>query len=277
MRFVNLTSRYFCSAFVGNLPPGAVSTDGGKNRRRLEEALAEVVNACGDKLGIRLNEREADLLRRLMDLDEKGGGFNPETIPAEVRNDPTGVKRISERDRANQNAELKKMSDANEKAARREAEINGEILERKPVGPATMEGEKVTPDDLKSGFEKIMEENARIAAGGKPKMDVNEALDPIGAHAVKPGESHGPADAKDEEDPPAQVVTPMAAKDVPGDVARNADAVSEPVPQAQNPKNAMDRQAAEVAKGLSVLSALNNPPKQKGRGGAKASGKSAKK
>lgn len=279
MRFVNLTRRYVCSSFVGNIPPGGVSADGGKNRRRLEEALDEVVKACGDKLGIRLNEREADLLNKLMNLDEKGGGFDPETIPEEVRNDPTGIKRVTERDRSVQNSEIKKMSDANSKAAQREAEINGETMERRPVGPATMEGEKVVAEDLKSGFERIMEENARIAAGGK-RMDVNEALDPIGAHAVKPGESHGPIEAADAESPKQDpVAAPAVAKDVPGDVARTADAVDEPVPQAQNPKNAMDRQAAEVAKGLSVLSALNNPPKQKGKakGVGKGAAKSSKK
>ena len=44
---------------------------------------------------------------------------------------------------------------ANDEAARREAEINGETDPnyRKPVGPATMEGEKVDPSKLKSGFD----------------------------------------------------------------------------------------------------------------------------
>ena len=272
MKFVNLTSRFVFNSFVGNLAPGAVSYDGGKNRRHLEEALEEVVNACGDKLGIRLNEREADLLNKLMDLDEKGGGFDPSTIPDEIRNDPTGIRRVSERNREAQNEEIKRQSEANEKAARREAEINGEVLHRKPVGPSAMEGEEVTESDLKSGFEKIMEENARIAAGGKPKMDVNEALDPIGAHAMKRGDSTGPVEAASVDGPFDALGNPAVplkrAVNVEGDVARTADA-EEPIPTAQNAKNKMDMQAAEVAKGLSVLSAIENPPVKRGRGAGK--------
>lgn len=272
MRFVNLTRRYVCSSFAGNVAPGAVTSEGGKRTRHLEEALAEVVKACGDRLGIRLNEREADLLNKLIGLDEKGSAFDPSTIPAEIRNDPTGAARASQKSYEAQMAEMDRIARANDEGLRREAEINGETLKPNPRAHEAPEGDKVKPSDLKSGFERIMEENARIAAQGKPDMDVAQALDPIGANAVKKGESNGPAEVSDEGRPnPDAVVTPEPVKDVPGDVARNADAAIAPVPQAQNPKNAMDRQAAEMAKGLSVLSALDNPPKAKGKKGKGAS------
>lgn len=270
MRFVNMTRRYVYNAVAGKVAPGAVSADGGKASRKLAEAIGEIVVACGSSLGIRLNEKEADLLNKLMTLDEKGAAFDPNTIPEEIRNDPTGVRRISRLDREAQRAEMARTAEANARSAAREAEINGEVLLRKPVGPATLEteGEKVSPADLKSGFERILEENARIAAGKseKPKMDVGEALDPIGVHASKGSGAEMPKAA-----PAAEpVVTPMAARNVPGDVARNADAGDTPVPTAQDPKNAMDRQAAEIAKGLSVLSVLDNPPKPKAKGKGKA-------
>ena len=273
MKFVNMTRNYLYSSFIGKLGPGAISSEGGKNRRKLEEALDEIVRACGGRLGIILNEREASLLDKLMSLDEKGRSFNQDDIPAEIRNDPSGLKRVSKRDMEAQMAEIEKRSEMNRKSAMIESEINGETSSRKPVGPAFMEGSEVGPSDLKSGFEKIMEENARIAAGEKPKMDVNEALDPIGAHAMKTGESHGPSEAgavndKDEvnESPSMKI---RRAKDVKGDVAKNADA-DEPVAKAQDERNKMDRQAAEIAKGLSVLSAIDNPPAKGKRGRRKA-------
>jgi hypothetical protein len=148
MRFVNLTSRYVFNSFTGNIAPGAMSSDGGKYKRRLEEVLSEVVKACGSSLGIRLNENEAALLNKLIDLDEKGTKFDPTSIPEEIRRDPTGARRVSEDNGRAQQAELDKIADANRKTARREAEINGEILVRKPAGPAAMKGEAVTVADL---------------------------------------------------------------------------------------------------------------------------------
>jgi len=267
MRFVNMSSRPAYSKFTGPLGPGEVSSDGGPFRTQLEKALSDVVNICGTRLGIRLNEREADLLDKVLSLDEKGCGFKKESLPEEVRNDPDGMKKAERMEDEAQKRHLDELAAKNAENAKREAEINGEILERKPKGPATMEGKEVEPPDLKSGFEKIMEENAKIAAE-KPKMDVNEALDPVGAHAKGNAAPEKPAEpeAFDTGKAPA---APKRAANVQGDVARNADA-KEPDTAPQNPKNAMDRQAAEMAKGLSVLSALNNPPAAKGKGRGKA-------
>ena len=92
MQFVNLTTHTVFTSFSGTLAPGQVSSDGGIKRRMLEDALSEIVKVCGRSLGIRLNAREADLIAKLMDLDEKGGGFDPSSLPKEVRDDPTGGK-----------------------------------------------------------------------------------------------------------------------------------------------------------------------------------------
>lgn len=258
MKFVNITRSSVYTPFFGTLAPGAVSSGNGKKCRVLEDALTEIVKACGNKLGIRLNAEEAKLLKRLMDLDELGGGFDPTTIPAEIRNDPTGAKRAEEAARAMQQSQIDKDKAENVAGARREAEINGEILPpRKPVGPATMEGEKVDPTKIKSGFEAIMEENARIASGEKkPEMDVDEALDPIGAHAAGAPKKEVP----DSEDAIGRNPEPVVeAKGVQGDVTRNADAEM-PKPEAPERGNAMDRQAADIAGKLATMGPVEEPP-----------------
>ena len=260
MQFVNLTTRTVFTSFSGSLAPGQVSPDGGLKRRRLQDALEEVVKVCGSSLGIRLNAREAELIAKLMDLDAKGGGFDPASLPKEVRDDPTGEKRNSEAIREAQQREMDERGKANADAARREAEINGETDPdyRKPVGPATLEneGEKVDASKLKSGFEKLMEENARIAAGeNKEKPSSEEILDPIGAHAKKDGDqdfspANGEADAS--RAPGAEPVSVSMAKGLEGDGTKSADA-QEPVPQAPEKGSAMDRKAAEVAGDLAQI------------------------
>ena len=273
MQFVNLTTRTVFTSFSGSLAPGQVSPDGGLKRRKLEDALSEVVKVCGSSLGIRLNAREAELINKLMDLDAKGGGFDPASLPEEVRNDPSGEKRNSEAIRQAQQREMDERGKANDEAARREAEINGETDPnyRKPVGPATMEGEKVDPSKLKSGFEKLMEENAKIAAGENQgeKPTSEEILDPIGAHAKKDG-AQDPAPADGEADAPgAEPVSVNMAKGLDGDGTKSADAT---VPEAVAPGrgNAMDRKAAEVA---GKLSHIGPEPKAKGEGKGKGKGK----
>ena len=203
-----------------------------------------------------------------MDLDAKGGGFDPASLPEEVRNDPSGEKRNSEAIRQAQQREMDERGKANDEAARREAETNGETDPnyRRPVGPATMEGEKVDASKLKSGFEKLMEENAKIAAGDKPSEA--EILDPIGAHAKKDG-AQDPAPADGEADasraPGAEPVSVNMAKGLDGDGTKSADAT---VPEAVAPGrgNAMDRKAAEVA---GKLSHIGPEPKAKGEGKGK--------
>ena len=255
MQFVNLTKRTVFTSFSGSLDPGQVSPDGGLKRRKLEDALREVVKVCGSSLGIRLNAREAELINKLMDLDAKGGGFDPASLPEEVRNDPSGEKRNSEAIRQAQQREMDERGKANADAARREAEINGETDPdyRKPVGPATMEGEKVDPSKLKSGFEKLMEENARIAAGeNNEKKSSEEILDPIGAHAKKDGAADPYPTGGDTGEFGEDPVSVSIAHGLEGDGTKSADAL-EPIPQAPENGSAMDRKAAEVAGELAQI------------------------
>lgn len=272
MKFVNLTTRTVFTSFSGPLAPGQVSPDGGLKRRKLEDALSEVVKVCGSSLGIRLNAREAELINKLMDLDAKGGGFDPASLPEEVRNDPSGEKRNSEAIRQSQQREMDERGKDNDYAARIEAEINGETDPnyRKPVGPATMEGEKVDPSKLKSGFEKLMEENAKIAAGDKPSEA--EILDPIGAHAKKDrSQDFSPAngEANSSLAHGAEPVSVSMAHGLEGDGTKSADAT---IPETVAPGrgNAMDRKAAEVA---GKLSHIGPEPKAKGEGKGKGKGK----
>jgi len=269
MRFVNMSSRPAYNTFSGPIGPGETSSDGGPFRSRLEKALSEVVSACGTRLGIRLNEREAALIGKLIDLDEKGSSFTKDSLPEEVREDPLGLKKGERLEDEAQKARIEKIVDMNAATSKREAEINGEIIERKPSGPAAMQGEKVSASDLKSGFDKIMEENARIAAS-KPSMDVNAALDPIGANMKGSAEKKESEDADTSRSIGKDAEMPKSASGADDDATRSADAAT-PVPMAQNPKNAMDRQAAEMAGKLSVMSVIDNPVKQK-----KARGKKAK-
>lgn len=257
MQFVNLTTRTVFTSFSGSLAPGQVSPDGGLKRRRLQDALEEVVKVCGSSLGIRLNSKEAELIAKLMDLDAKGGGFDPASLPKEVRDDPTGEKRNSEAIREAQQREMDERGKANADAARREAEINGETDPdyRKPVGHATLEneGEKVDASKLKSGFEKLMEENARIAAGeNKEKPSSEEILDPIGAHAKKDGAADPEPAGGDAGEIGAEPVSVSMAQGLEGDGTKSADA-HEPVPQAPEKGSAMDRKAAEVAGDLAQI------------------------
>lgn len=267
MQFVNITHKSVYTKFTGNLGPGAVSSRKNAICQQFEKSIEAVVDACGDKLGIRLSPREAELLNLLMNLDERGGGFDPATIPEEIRNDPTGAKRAEEAARAAQQKQIDDAKAANAAGAAEEAEINGETDERKPVGPATMEGEKVTPDMLKSGFERIMEENARIAAGKKPIKE-EEMLDPIGAHleakAHEPKEETPAADAKAPGKDPEPVKKAGEDED---DATKTADA-EEPIPQAPEKGSAMDRQAADVAQKLSTIGPVDTPaPKEKSSNG----------
>lgn len=270
MQFVNITTRTVFTSYSGTLAPGQVSSDGGIKRRKLEDVLAEIVRVCGNSLGIRLNSREAELISKLMDLDAKGGGFDPVSLPADVRNDPTGEKRNSEAVRKAQQREMDERTNVNVESARREAEINGETdpNARKPVGPATMEGEKVDASKLKSGFERLMEENARIAAGeNKEKPSSEEILDPIGAHAKKDGAPDPEPAGQDVGAPFADPISVNMAKGLEGDGTKSADAT---IPEAVAPGrgNAMDRKAAEIAGDLAQIG-----PKKKAVSKGKNKGK----
>ena len=279
MQFVNLTAKTVYTTYSGTLRPGQVSADGGPKRRKLEELLNDIVKVCGNTLGIRLNAAEAQLLNKLMTLDERGGSFNKSQLPPEVRDDPTGAKRAAASVLAAQQKEAAARDAANRKGAQVEAEINGETHTRKPVGPGNMQGTEVKPGDLKSGFEQIIEENARIAAGdgegNVEKKDVGEILDPIGAHAKNPegdaGEPSGDGtkSASGEGDGEKSIGTEPAA--VPAahglddDVTRSAD-TTPPPSQAPEKGGKMDQNAAEVAAGLDQLGPVKGKGKGKNRG-----------
>lgn len=288
MQFVNVSFRSVYTSYAGMLAPGAVSSGKEKKCHDLEDALAGVIRECKGVMGIRLSKTEADLLDKLIKLDELGSGFRPEKIPAEIRNDPTGAARASKSRNEAQQEAMDNLAKANKRSAIREAEINGEIAERRPVGPATLEGEPVQPSMIKSGFERIMEENARIAAGKKkdPVTDA-EILDPIGYHAkgVDHGDSHAedvPPPVPDAPDAPPEVEPEKAigkdpekvkeAKNVEGDVTKLADAA--PPPQGKPARqNQMDRLAAETAAKLATLGPVDNKPSEPADSKAPAKGR----
>ena len=248
MQFVNTSSKSVYSSFVGNVPMGKTTSGRSQPERQLELVLDKIVKACGDKLAIKLSAREAELVGRLMDLDERGTKFDPRSVT------PRASVKVDY-----QKQHMDRIAKANSEALARESEINGETASlRTPVGPGVMKGEAVTPQHLKTGFEKIMEENARIAAGkDKKEMDPDEALDPIGAHMK--GVAPDPA-VQDEPKAPGKdaqpVVQSMHGKD---DITRSAD-TSIPKPMAPGRQNQMDRKAAEMAGKLSILGAVDNAP-----------------
>lgn len=253
MKFVNTTNKTVHNKFTGFMHPGKIIS-GNSDSKCLKISLKKIIDACGDKVAIRLDDDEVALVDALMKLDAIGGKFDPKSIPDEIRNDPTGERRSSERSRQTQQKSIDDAKLSVEDARRREAFINGEILEpkRRPVGMANMEGEPVDPSKLKSGFERIMEENARIAAGEKPKADPSEMLDPVGAHMKKDGEpdapnNDGPYDAAGK---PAEPLKRAIHR--PDDGTRSADAV-EPLPEISERAGAMDRSAAEMARKLSIV------------------------
>ena len=259
MKLVNVTDRNVYNSSTGNVAPGRTTPD---TFRDLEKVLQKVVDICGRKFGIILNEREAALVERLMALDELGEKFDVTSIPASIRNDPTGAKKASEMTRKSQQASIDADKKANEEAERREAIINGEIDERaqrKPVGPATMEGEKVDPKNIKSGFEAILEENARIAAGKKKEhASTQEMLDPIGAH-MKKGGSQDPDPAQNDGTGIGDAQPVKQARNLDGDATKTADA-NVPAPEVAERASAMDRQASDIARKLSTIGPEVPPP-----------------
>ena len=231
MRFVNTSTQILYTRMSGDLLPGGVSASGGKYRTRLEEEMKAVVKTCGTRLGIRFTDSERALFNQLKALDEKGMKFDMSQLPEEVRNDPTGEKRVAARHMAAQQRQVDAMIAANKAAREREAVINGEV--REPVGPGNMKGRKFDPaTELKSGFERIMEENARIAAG--KKVNVRDALDPIGEHKAEKAEE-------------AKAAEPEASLE----------------PKAAEGGTAMDNMAKEVAEGLAEI----GPSRKRGRKG----------
>lgn len=265
MKFINRSQRTVSTALSGTLAPGQSSSDGGPQRRKLAEILEEIVKLCGDgkRIAIKLNDRELYLVDRLITLDQLGSGFDPKSIPDAIRNDPTGYKKMLADVRKGQNKEIEENIQKNKAGARREAIINGEVSE---TGPRA-EGEKVDPQNLKSGFERILEENAKIAAGQdkKPPMDAAVNLDPIGAFAKKDGAAAPEAADPDQADAAGDAKNPVEqAKGREDDGTRTADAKTPEFTVADR-AGAMDAAAKDIAEQLSTV----GPAKQKGRGKGK--------
>ena len=251
MKLINVTNRNRYVAKAGVVSPGRMTPD---MYDELCDAMQKVVDMCGNNFGIILNDAEAALVEKIVSLDELGEKFDVKSIPAEIRNDPYGKKRASEMAKNSQRSAIEAERKANRAAARREAVINGEIDEkpRKPVGLATMEGEEVKPEMLKSGFEAILAENQRIAAEkGKKRANVQEMLDPIGAH-MKKGSSATPAPAENDGTGLGDAQPVRQARNMDGDAVRTADA-NIPAPGVAERANAMDRQASDIARKLSMV------------------------
>ena len=258
MQFVNLTDRKVYVKAVGMMVPGTRTPANVRSDRSLENAIDRIVTMCKDSVGIILNKRETELLNKLIELDAKGNGFDPRTVPEWIRNDPNGERRAHEKSLAAQQAELASIAKKNAANMAREAEINGEVIARKPVGPSTLQGEHVQPSMLKTGFERIMEENARIAAGKDPVSNA-EILDPIGAHMA--AGSHAPdVPAKGGESPIGKDPAPVKqAKHLREDGTRTADAEA-PVPEVTEKATDMDLLAADTAAKLATLGPVDNKP-----------------
>lgn len=256
MKFVNTASRIIYRSATGRLEPGKKTPD---TYRNLEKVLEEIVETCGKDLRIILNAKEAQLLARVMDLDDAGTKFDPASIPAEIRNDPTGIKRLSERERQFQHQELQKTAKANKEAEKREALINGEVDEKpaiKPIGVDRSGEAKDGKGEAVSGFAEILAENARIAAG-QTATSAREIADPIGANAKaeQPEQAEQAGEEKPEqqdqpeqqeqaeqageekpeppEQPPEDFSAENGAKDAPAPAKKGKEAKSAKAPKAK--------------------------------------------
>lgn len=186
MKFVNITDRIVYSSRTGNINPGKKTPD---FYHDLEKALQTVIDMCGKKFGVILSENEARLLNKVIDLDEIGSKFDPNTIPLEIRKDPLGIQRVKNAEVKAQHADLNSTAKANADAARREALINGEVEDKPSITPLQVprNGEDVeqgSGQSRPSGFEAILQENARIAAG--KQVSTKDILNPVQALAKEP-------------------------------------------------------------------------------------------
>ena len=250
MKFVNTSNRIIYRSAIGKIEPGRTTID---KYHDFEKALKAIVDICGKDLRIVLNANEAQMLAKVMDLDEAGTKFDPNTIPVEIRNDPTGIKRLMERERKVQSRENNNTAKANKDSALREAIINGEVEEKPAIRPIGVDRSNEEKDgDKMSGFDAILAENARIAAG-QTATSAREIADPIGANA-KPAQPEQPEQPEQPSEPEDQ-----AQPDTP---TEDAEA---PAEEEINPENAENDAPAPAAKG-----------KGKGKGNGKGKGKNTK-
>ena len=234
MKLINTCSRNIYISKSGVVAPGETTPD---TNHELATALEHVIDTCGRNFGVILNKKELELLDVLDTLRVKASTFNPESIPEKIRRDPLGLKRATEASRQQQQRITDAVQRSNVKAAEREAIINGEIDEKrtiKPLGVDRGEGGQEAP---KSGFEAILAENAKIAAG-KPPMNPQEIADPIGLH--KAAHQQGVPKYGDDEETGTEG-KPMVVD-----------------------SRSMDKQAEIVAKNLSTFSVFNDKDRQPG-------------
>jgi hypothetical protein len=214
MKFVNTQSRIIYNSAIGKVNPGATTIDKYKD---LEKCLQNIIDICGRNFRVVLNEKEAQLIAKLMELDEAGVKFDPSVIPLDVRRDPTGIKRLIEADRQKQHARNEAVARVNKAAAVREAMINGEVADKPkkiiPLGvDRSAEVEEVANKSM-SGFEQILAENARIAEQQaqqpttepkEPQEEPNELQEepipppkPIGETTEAPAQQQSESEAED--------------------------------------------------------------------------------
>lgn len=240
MQLINMSTKVIGTSY-GSVYPGRTSSKLSRERKQLVDVLKAVTRWYGPKIALKLDDEELSLLSKVTEMHKRGMAFNPNDIPSEVRNDPTGAKRNDQRIHEAHSRHIVDLQKSAMEAQRREDLINGEIADRKPVGYATMAGDKVTPDALKSGFEKILEENARIASGKESRrFDEREALDPIGAHMKEPDNPEDDMATY----PPAQ----------PAVAGTDTEAAVEGVPEPEALGHSeLDVKAAELARQLSEI------------------------
>lgn len=230
MRFVNTSKYTINTSFSGRLYPGECSENCGEKRKRLETVMREIVEICGLNMAIKLDDGERNLLDQIVELNRRGSSFDKnKDLPAELVADPDGSKRGEAMRLAAQQKALDGQVARNKANAHREALINGEISE---LHHDSQEGEKFDPSMLKTGFEKILEVNAKIAAGKK------------------------------QTDPVAEMKAATANGAEENAVASSSDASGvESVPQNVEGATAMDQTAMEFADSVSSF----GPSKKRGR------------
>ena len=274
MKFVNASNRIIYRSAIGKVDPGRTTID---KYHDLEKALKAIIDICGKDLRIVLNTNEAQMLAKVIDLDEAGTKFNPNTIPAEIRNDPTGIKRLMERERKVQSLENKKTAKANKDAAMREAMINGEVDENPSIKPIGVDRSKEDKGGEQTfGFDAILAENARIAAGqSATHASFKDIADPIGA-ASKPEQPEQPSEPED----PDQTDTLTEEAEAP---AEELPPSPHPVIDPENLENTEDAGNAEASeeKKMCPENAENDAPAPvapaaKGKGKGKGKGKNTK-
>jgi hypothetical protein len=237
MKFVNTQSRIIYNSAVGKVNPGATTVDRYKD---LEKCLQKVIDICGKNFSIILNDHEAQMIAKIMELDKAGTNFDPSVIPLEIRNDPVGINRLNEATRKKQHAAIEANAKANKEAAEREAMINGEVEDKPKIRPIGINRSAEDEKKGMTGFEKILAENARIA--NKKQEQAPEEQQPVNESAEEKGEevTTPPAEGAAKEQQPVN----ESAEEKGGEVTAPP---AEGAPKEQQPVNAPRATAGKVA------------------------------